>query len=371
MNVTALAKKLIQFDTITPKGTDCLDFIQDYLSDLGFEVTRLPFGDVDNLFARKGHANPHLMYVGHVDVVPPGLEWDHPPFAGVIENGVLYGRGAVDMKGSIAAFLSALKNSPTNGSISVLLTSDEEGPATNGVVKIMPWLMANNHQPTFALVGEPTSVDQVGDTIKNGRRGSISFDITAFGTQGHVAYPHLSNNAINPLIKLLHDLISTPLDAGTHEFQPSNLEIVKLNAPNNAYNVIPGVSYASINIRFNTLHSFESLTQHINLMAKKVETSHSGASFTVIPLPSAEPFISSYPLWVQMVSNAVTKVTGAVPTCSTSGGTSDARFIHKICPVVELGLLNKTAHQVNEHIPLSDLKALQEIYTQILANAAN
>ncbi len=365
MDVIEITQKLIQFDTVTPKGSDCLDFTQQYLESFGFEGTRLPFGNVDNLFARKGTGNPHIMYVGHVDIVPPGDGWLHTPFSGVVENDTLYGRGAVDMKGSIGAFLAAIPNINNNGSISILLTSDEEGPAKDGVVKVIPWLQANNHVPTFALVGEPTSVDKVADTIKNGRRGSISFDIAFYGTQGHVAYPHLAQNAANPLVMLLKSLISAPLDEGTADFQPSNLEIVKLSMPNYAYNVIAGVSYASINIRFNTLHSFESLEEYMNLMALKTKAQYGGENFSITPLPSAEPFIASSPEWANFVSKAVEAKTGVAPICSTSGGTSDARFIHKICPVIELGLLNKTAHHVDEHVPVSDLISLQKIYERI------
>ncbi len=375
MKVTALAQKLIQFATVTPQGSDCLDFISDYLINLGFQVTRLPFGSgdnlsdhvVDNLFARKGSTDPHLMYVGHVDVVPPGDGWMHSPFAGVVEDGVLYGRGAVDMKGAIAAFLAALPLVESQGSVSILLTCDEEGPANNGVVKVIPWLEANHHLPTCALVGEPTSVNCLGDTIKNGRRGSISFDIATYGHQGHVAYPQLANNAATPLVALLNNLIATPLDAGTSDFQPSNLEIVKLHVPNDAYNVIAGVACASVNIRFNPLHSFASLEAYLNLMAKKVEACYPGINFAIAPLPAAEPFISSSAAWVAMVAKAVTAETGVAPTCSTSGGTSDARFIHKICPVVELGLLNKTAHHVDEHVLIADLQTLQGIYARVLA----
>ena len=365
MDVIEITKKLIQFDTVTPKGSDCLDFIGQYLEPLGFEVTRLPFGNVDNLFARRGSSDPHVMYVGHVDVVPTGDGWVHAPFAGVVDDGVLYGRGAVDMKGSIGAFLAAIPNIKNKGSISILLTSDEEGPAKDGVVKVIPWLKENNHVPTFALVGEPTSVDKVGDTIKNGRRGSISFDITFYGKQGHVAYPHLAQSAANPLIMLLEALISTPLDDGTPDFDPSNLEIVKLNMPNDAYNVIAGVSYASVNIRFNTFHSFESLGKYIKMVALKTKIRYGGGDFSVIPLPSAEPFIADSPEWANIVSKAVEAETGVAPICSTSGGTSDARFIHKICPVIELGLLNKTAHHVDEQVPVADLKCLQKIYERI------
>lgn len=370
MTVTELAQKLIKFETITPKGAECLDFIQEYLKELGFEVTRLPFDEVDNLFARKGNGTPHLMYVGHVDVVPTGDGWTFPPFEGAIEDNILYGRGAVDMKGSIAAFLAALKNAKPSGSISILLTSDEEGPAKNGVVKIIPWLQDNNHVPDYALVGEPTSVKQVADTIKNGRRGSISFDISIYGKQGHVAYPQLAENAATPLVELLHNL-KTALDNGTTDFEPSNLEIVKLNMPNKAYNVISGIAHASVNIRFNTLHSFASLTDHVLSAVQKIHEKYESICFLIKPLQSAEPFISSSKEWVTKVAATIKSVTDQDPTCSTSGGTSDARFIQKICPVVELGLCNKTAHHVDEHVEINDLEILQKIYENLISNASD
>lgn len=365
MNVIELAQKLIQFDSVTPKGADCLDFIQKYLEGFGFNVQRLPFGSVDNLFARKGASNPHLMFVGHVDVVPTGNGWKHPPFAGVVENDILYGRGAADMKGAIGAFLAALPDIQHKGSISVLLTTDEEGPAKDGVAQIIPWLQSNNHVPTFALVGEPTSVHTLGDIVKNGRRGSINFDIVVHGKQGHVAYPHLAQNAANPLVMLLHTLTAQLLDNGTDDFDPSNLEIVKMNMPNDVYNVIPGTSSASINIRFNSLHSFKSLEERINLEALKVKAQYGPCEISVVTLPSAEPFITYSEEWMHKVSKAVEAETGCAPQCSTSGGTSDARFIQKICPVLELGLLNKTAHHVDEHVPIADLVSLQKIYQHI------
>lgn len=365
MNVVEIAQKLIQFDSVTPKGSDCLDFIRSYLNQFGFEAHRLPFGSVDNLFARKGFASPHLMFVGHVDVVPSGEGWKHPPFSGIVENNILYGRGAADMKGAIAAFLASLPSISKNGSISVLLTTDEEGPAKDGIAKTIPWLQANNHVPTFALVGEPTSANVLGDTVKNGRRGSTSFDIVVQGKQGHVAYPHLAQNAANPLVVLLQSLTSKPLDEGTKDFSPSNLEIVKMNMPNNVYNVIPGISYASVNVRFNSLHSFASLEEYINLEALKIKALYGSCEISITALPSAEPFITHSDEWMNKVSKAVEAETGFLPQYSTSGGTSDARFIQKICPVLELGLLNKTAHHIDEHIAIADLYALQKIYQRI------
>lgn len=365
MTAIELAQKLIQFNTVTPNGSDCLDFVQYYLEQLEFSVQRLPFGDVDNLFARKGDSNPHLMFVGHVDVVPAGDGWRHPPFSGVLENNFLYGRGAADMKGAIAAFLAAIPNIKNKGSLSILLTTDEEGPAKDGIAKIIPWLQENNHIPSFALVGEPTSLNSLGDTIKNGRRGSISFDIKVIGKQGHVAYPHLAKNAADPLIMLLKNLMSKPLDEGAEDFDPSNLEVVKIYMPNEAYNIIPGSSCASINIRFNSLHSFKSLEKCINAEVLKIKAQYEPCEISVMALPSAEPFITHSEEWINKVSKAVEIETGVTPKCSTSGGTSDARFIQKICPVLELGMLNKTAHHVDEHILIDDLISLQKIYQRI------
>lgn len=370
MNCIELAQKLIRFKTVTPNGGDCLDFIAEYLANLGFAINRVPFADVDNLYAVKGQGSPHVLFVGHVDVVPEGDSWQYNPYEAVIDSGILYGRGAVDMKGSIAAFVSAVTQLENfKGSISILLTTDEEGTAKNGVAKVIPWLQENSIKPDFAITGEPTSVAKVGDVIKNGRRGSISFEITVSGKQGHVAYPNLALNPATVLVQYLQELKQIVLDNGTENFDASNLEIVKLSIPNGSNNVIPAQAFATVNIRFNTLHDFHSLEELLNKKAEEI-LSHYGDGITIKidAKPSAEPFLNSSPKWAKILQDAVLKITGYMPNLSTSGGTSDARFVYKLCPVLELGLLNKTAHHKNECAPLQDLQILEAIYIEILQN---
>jgi succinyl-diaminopimelate desuccinylase len=363
-----LAQKLIRFKSVTPHGSDCLDFVGEYLKNIGFNLNRLPFEDVDNLYACKGQGSPHILFVGHVDVVPEGDGWQHNPYAAVIENDILYGRGAVDMKGSIAAFLSAVtKVKNFKGSISKLLTTDEEGPARNGVVKIIPWLQERGIKPDYALTGEPTSVTKVGDTIKNGRRGSISFEITVNGIQGHVAYPDLAKNPATFLVQYLHELKQIVLDNGTTNFDASNLEIVKLSIPNGANNVIPDQAFATVNIRFNTLHNFQLLEELLNKKALEILRDYgNGIQVIINPKPSAEPFLNNDHKWAKILQDAVLKVTGYMPQLSTSGGTSDARFVYNLCPVLELGLSNKTAHHKDECVAIEDLQTLEEIYLEVL-----
>lgn len=379
MDCIELAQKLIRFKTVTPNGTNCLDFIAEYLINLGFSIKRLPFADVDNLYAFKGQASPHVLFVGHVDVVPEGDDgWHYEPYEAVIDNDILYGRGAVDMKGSIAAFLSAvMKLENFQGSISMLLTTDEEGIAKNGVAKVIPWLQEKSIQPDFAITGEPTSVAKVGDVIKNGRRGSIIFEITVNGKQGHVAYPNLAINPATALVHYLHELKNIILDNGTTNFDASNLEIVKISIPNNSNNVIPEQAFATVNIRFNTIHNFVSLENLLQQKANEVLKCYTdndaqtpnGITIKIDAKPSAEPFLNSTPKWEKILQDAVLKVTGYTAQLSTSGGTSDARFVYKLCPVLELGLLNKTAHHKNECVPLQDLKTLEAIYLEILLHS--
>lgn len=370
MDCIELAQKLIRFKSVTPNGNNCLDFIDEYLVKLGFSAKRLPFADVDNLYASKGQGSPHILFVGHVDVVPEGDDWQYNPYEAVIDNGILYGRGAVDMKGSIAAFLSVLTQLENfKGTVSVLLTTDEEGIAENGVAKVVPWLQEKSIKPDFAITGEPTSVTKIADTIKNGRRGSISFEIIVNGIQGHVAYPKLANNPATVLVQYLHELKQITLDEGTANFDASNLEIVKLSIPSGANNIISSQAFATINIRFNTLHDFQSLEELLNKKAEEV-ISHYGDGINIIidAKPSAEPFLNSASKWEKILQNAVFKITGYTAQLSTSGGTSDARFVYKLCPVLELGLLNKTAHHKNECVPLRDLKTLESIYLEVLQN---
>lgn len=368
VNCIKLAQKLISFKSITPLGSDCLDFIDEYLENIGFKITRLPFEDVDNLYALKGQGSPHILFVGHVDVVSEGDGWNYDPYSAVIENDILYGRGAVDMKGSIAAFLAAVaKVENFNGTISVLLTTDEEGMAQNGVAKIIPWLQEQGIKPDYALTGEPTAVEMVGDTIKNGRRGSISFDVKVNGVQGHVAYPQLAKNPATVLVHYLHELKKIKLDEGTVDFDGSNLEIVKMHIPNSANNVIAGHAMATVNLRFNPLHNFKSLENLLNEKAQEVLKNYDLAiTIDIAPKPSAEPFANSDAAWAKILQDAVFKVTGFMPNFSTSGGTSDARFVYKLCPVLELGLSNKTAHHKDECVKVSDLHTLEAIYLEVL-----
>jgi succinyl-diaminopimelate desuccinylase len=363
-----LAQRLIRCPSTTPHQAGCLDVLTEVLTALGFHCERLPFGDVDNLYARCGETLPNFCFAGHIDVVPVFQEdlWSYPPFAATIADGMLYGRGAVDMKGAIAAFIAAvadfLQQQDCPGSISLLLTSDEEGPATHGTVQVLKTLQERGEQLTVCLVGEPTCTAFVGDTLKVGRRGSLNVDSLVQGTSGHVAYPHLANNAIPILLEFLTRLMAAPLDAGCPHFDPSHLEIVSVDVGNTTYNVIPAQATARINIRFNPLHTplslMEWLKGQIGTLPIQLTLSSAASSF----------YGGSDPLLIECLQSAVEPITGSRPTLSTSGGTSDARFIKDICPVIEFGLLNATAHQVDERVALQDLQTLQHIYQQTLAN---
>jgi succinyl-diaminopimelate desuccinylase len=368
MNTVAeLAQKLISFPSVTPNHAGCLDFIQSYLTNLGFNCWRLPFGEVDNLYARCGHELPNFCFAGHVDVVPvqnPSVWQENPFLEQLLDNGHVYGRGAVDMKGAIAAFMMAvtdLLKEPLAGSISFLLTSDEEGIALNGTRKVVEWLQEKGETLSLCLVGEPTSVNRIGDMIKIGRRGSLNAHITVEGQAGHVAYPE---NFINPntiLLEYLTELKREPLDQGTEFFQPSNLEITSIDVGNPTHNVVPATAEARLNIRFNSLHTGESLCQHLKDVATRISP-HLNLAMRI----SGEPFYCSEETVTSKIAQAIEAVTGQAPILSTSGGTSDARFIKDIAPVVEVGLLNQTAHQDDEHVSIEDLQTLQAIYAQIL-----
>ncbi|MBW8309506.1 MAG: succinyl-diaminopimelate desuccinylase [Candidatus Paracaedibacteraceae bacterium] len=368
MNTVAeLAQKLISFPSVTPNHAGCLDFIQSYLTNLGFDCWRLPFGEVDNLYARWGQELPNFCFAGHVDVVPvqnPSIWQDNPFLDQLADNGHVYGRGAVDMKGAIAAFMIAvteLLKEPLTGSISFLLTSDEEGIAINGTRKVVEWLQEKGETISLCLVGEPTSVRRIGDMIKIGRRGSLNVRVVVEGQAGHIAYPE---NFINPntiLLEYLTELKREPLDEGTEFFQPSNLEITSIDVGNTTTNVVPAKAEARFNIRFNSLHSGESLTQHLKEVARRISS-----RIHLETRLSAEPFYCSEESIASNIAQAVEAVTGQLPTLSTSGGTSDARFIKDIAPVIEVGLLNQTAHQDDEHVSIEDLETLQAIYAKIL-----
>ncbi len=372
------AQQLIRCRSVTPEEAGALRYLESQLSAAGFTCRRLPFSapgtpDVDNLYARFGTGSPHICFAGHIDVVPPGSEaaWRHPPFAADIEDGVLYGRGAVDMKGALAAKLAAVlgflgESGPAfAGSISFLITADEEGPAINGTRKAVEWLAANGERPDACVLGECTSENAAGDTIKVGRRGSLNCLLKVQGVQGHVAYPEKARNPLPLLIAALSLLKKEPLNAGSEHFQPSNLEITSIDTGNPATNVIPAAATARFNIRFNDRHTGLSLKDWIETQLKAA-LAGSGIGYTLECEFAAESFVSSASGFVQRLSDAVEAETGRRPELSTGGGTSDARFIKNLCPVAELGLLNATAHKVNECVAVADLERLGAIYRRFL-----
>jgi succinyl-diaminopimelate desuccinylase len=373
------AQHLIRCRSVTPEEAGALRYLESELSAAGFRCRRLPFSapgtpDVDNLYARFGTGSPHICFAGHIDVVPPGGEaaWRHPPFAAAIEDGVLHGRGAVDMKGALAAKLAAVqeflggRGPASGGSISFLITADEEGPAINGTRKVVEWLIANGERPDACVLGECTSEDSAGDTIKIGRRGSLNTVLKVTGVQGHVAYPEKSRNPLPALIAVLSLLKKEPLDAGSEHFQPSNLEITGIDTGNFATNVIPGAATARFNIRFNDRHTGAALAAWIEAQVKAA-LAGSGIGHALEYEFAAESFVSSASGFVERLCDAALAETGRRPRLSTSGGTSDARFIKNLCPVAELGLLNATAHKVDECVAVADLERLTAIYRRFLA----
>jgi succinyl-diaminopimelate desuccinylase len=364
-------KALIACASVTPADAGAQDYLADVLATAGFTATRRTFSaegtaDVANLFASIGSGSPHLVFAGHTDVVPPGNEarWSHPPYGGEIAGGAMYGRGAVDMKGGIAAFLAAAERygAPGTGTLSLLITGDEEGVAINGTVKLLAWALAEGHTFDAALVGEPTSQRQVGDTIKIGRRGSLSGTITVGGRQGHVAYPHHADNPIPRLAHLVERLSHLRLDQGSEHFEPSNLEFTALETHNRTFNVIPGEASARFNVRFNDRWTAETLTEALK---REAGVDEGAASIAFQPNPSP-CFLTRSPALTGTLSAAITAVTGQAPQLSTGGGTSDARFFHDVCPVAELGLIGDTMHQVDERVPLGDLATLTDIYAAFL-----
>ncbi len=370
-NPVALAQALIRCPSVTPHESGALALLEDILSKLGFATHRLTFGTapdgpVENLFARIGSGHPHFCFAGHTDVVPPGAldGWSVDPFAAEIQNGLLLGRGANDMKSAIAAFVIASARYISGGgagSISFLITGDEEGPALYGTKPVLVWMQENDHIPDHCLVGEPTSAQTLGDMIKVGRRGSLNAHITVNGAQGHVAYPQQADNPITRLVKLLNDLKSHALDGGADNFQPSNLEITNIDVGNPTENLIPAQAHARLNIRFNTHHSGESLSQ----MIRQKVAAHGPSSDVTIRV-SGEAFYTPPGLLSDIVVAACKRVTRQTPELSTSGGTSDARFISRYCPVVEFGLVGRTMHKVDEQVPVADIHALTDIYHAIL-----
>jgi len=371
-----LLEDLIRCPSVTPAEAGALDCLEAYLRAAGFHCERLVFSDkgtpdVDNLFARFGRNGPHLCFAGHIDVVPPGRleDWAAPPFAAFQADGFLYGRGAADMKGSVAAFATAaadaVKAGTFTGSLSLLITGDEEGPAINGTAKVLAWMKENGHVPDHCIVGEPTSAEKLGDTIKIGRRGSLSFDLSVAGMQGHVAYPHKADNPIPKLARLIDRLAAYKFDDGNDHFDPTTLAFTTIDVGNPAGNVIPGRAQARFNIRYNTEHTPETLITIVRDACAQIEEELGGA-FTIDVVNGADAFITEPGAFVGVVLDAIEAETGMHAKLSTSGGTSDARFVKDYCPVLEFGPLNSTIHQVNERIAIADLRHLAGAYRAII-----
>ncbi|MEC7207784.1 MAG: succinyl-diaminopimelate desuccinylase [Pseudomonadota bacterium] len=370
-----LTRDLIRCPSVTPAEGGALDLLQAELSEMGFVCTRLPFGEgearIDNLFARLGDGRPHLAFAGHTDVVPAGNEaaWSYGPFSGEIKDGLIYGRGAADMKGGIAAFVAAVRRylatDKLTGSLSLIITGDEEADAINGTVKMVDWMRQTDNIPDFCLVGEPTNPSALGQTIKNGRRGSLTCALTVKGRQGHVAYPHFATNPVPALFAMLEPVNSAKLDGGTDYFGPSTAEVTHLNIADPASNVIPDKAFAQFNIRFNTEHTTDSLQgwldEHFTRIASQLEVQYEARFWS-----NASPFITEASAHLDVVKSAIRTVTGQSPELSTTGGTSDARFISSLCPVAEFGLVGQTMHQVDEHVRLEDIETLTEIYFQMI-----
>ncbi|WP_323993749.1 succinyl-diaminopimelate desuccinylase [Nguyenibacter sp. L1] len=366
-----LAQALIRAASVTPDDGSAIGVLAACLRGLGFTVVDLPFGDgaqrTPNLFARLGQGAPHLCFAGHTDVVPPGQAgWSCDPFAAELRGGVLYGRGACDMKGGIAAFVGAVERvlasgRPLSGSVSLLITGDEEGAAAFGTVKVLEWMKDSGQIPDFCLVGEPTNPERLGDVIKIGRRGSLNARIVVPGIQGHVAYPHRADNPVHRLLAILSEVTARPLDEGTDWFEPSSLQVTSVDVGNDATNVIPGRAEARLNIRFNDLHTGQGLADWIagivtaHAPAAELHVRISGEAFRTEPTPELDVLVA-----------AIRGATGRTPRLDTGGGTSDARFISRYCPVAEFGLVGASMHKVDEHVPVSDLLALTDIYAAFL-----
>jgi succinyl-diaminopimelate desuccinylase len=363
----ALARALIRCASVTPADAGAQDVLCGALQCLGFAITRLRFGEVDNLFARIGSRPPHICFAGHTDVVPPGsaADWTAGAFSGDVRDGALYGRGACDMKGAIAAFVAAceehLTAGPPRGSISLLITGDEEGSAVDGTAKVLEWMQAHGHLPDFCIVGEPTNPARLGDVIKIGRRGSLNAQITVHGRQGHVAYPQRADNPVHCLVRALAELTAARLDAGSAWFEPSSLQVTSFDVGNPANNVIPALARAILNIRFNDHHTSASLTEWL-----RATVARHADRFDLDISVSGESFLTSPGPLVDTLHRAVAQATGIAPRLDTGGGTSDARFIAHYCPVAEFGLVGTTMHQVDESVPVAELRALARVYRGVL-----
>lgn len=372
-NAVEIARDLLRCPSVTPSDMGALDVLGEILSEYGFSCTRLEFGGIQNMFASYGKGFPRLCFAGHTDVVPPGdcSAWKEPPFEAVVRDERLWGRGAVDMKGAIAAFAAAsekaIRKGKVTGTLSFLVTGDEEGDAVYGTRKVLEWLEENSISFDHCLVGEPTNPERIGDMIKTGRRGSMNFELTVLGKQGHVAYPRRACNPVPVLAQVITDLCRNPLDGGYEQFQPSSLQVTDVQTGNSARNVIPGAAKVFFNIRFNPVWTGESLGRHIRLM---IEKSLEGGSCTydLQTVLSGEPFLTTDRPFIDLLSSCIRKHTGRQPGLSTSGGTSDARFIRYHAPVAEFGLVGKTMHQVDENTPVADIEMLTDIYESIIGN---
>ncbi len=366
-----LAQALIRCASVTPADAGAQGVLAGALEALGFTVTKLRYGEIENLFARIGTGGPHVCFAGHTDVVPEGAaNWSSGPFAGEVRDGVLFGRGACDMKGAIASFVAAaadhlkasgLNNGAPKGSISLLITGDEEGPAVDGTVKVLEWMQANGQVPDFCIVGEPTNPNQLGDMIKVGRRGSVNMTLTVHGIQGHVAYPHRVDNPVHRLVRIAAALTAAPIDAGSEFFEPTSIQVTSIDVGNAATNVVPASAKLMLNIRFNERHSGASLAAWVRATAERY-----AERFDLDVSISGESFLTPVGPEIEALSAAVAAATGRVPKLDTGGGTSDARFIARYCPVAEFGLVGQTMHQVDERVPVDELRELARIYREVL-----
>jgi succinyl-diaminopimelate desuccinylase len=373
----ALAGALLRCPSVTPIEGGALALIESVLRLAGFDVHRLTFEEpgttpVENLFARIGNTAPHFVFAGHTDVVPPGdaAKWMHPPFAAEVADGTLYGRGAVDMKGAVACALTATldyleDHRKPDGSISFLITGDEEGTAVNGTVKLLEWAAERGHRFDHCVLGEPSNAAAIGDTIKVGRRGSLNGTLVVTGKQGHVAYPHLADNPVRGLLTLMQALMAATLDAGSAYFDPSRLEFTSVDVGNAVVNLIPGEARARFNIRFNDCHDQASLRTLVEGLAAQAAAGRVRWQIEWQP-SNADAFITKPGPFIDVVIGAIMDVSGRKPQLSTSGGTSDARFVKNYCPVLEFGLVGQTMHQVDEHTPVSDLVTLTAVYREVL-----
>lgn len=360
-----LAQALLRCASVTPADAGAQDVLAEALSALGFTIHRLRFGETPNLYARLGSRGPHFCFAGHTDVVPPGEGWRHDPFAGVVEDGMLYGRGACDMKAAIAAFVAGVAQAQASGqlpgSVSLLITGDEEGTAKDGTVRVVDWMREHGEVPDFCLVGEPTNPNHLGEIIKIGRRGSLSASIAVPGVQGHAAYPHLADNPVHKLIGLLHALVTHRLDEGNRWFQPSSLQVTSIDVGNPATNVIPAMATAKLNIRYNDGHTAESLEAWI-----RAEAALWAPAAEIVFQGSGDSFLTDPGPRVQSLKATVAAIFGTEPRLDTGGGTSDARFITHLCPVAEFGLVGASMHKVDERTSVAELRQLAHAYAAIL-----